>query len=259
MRILSSRPRSGATSIRGAVCTLLAFASIAADAAEPTSQPATAPVLKIALDDWLEGVSLDKSEAALKAALVLQPRDDNLRFRLGAAQTARAVERVGQALYRHGFGNQQGAWLWMLTPPVPLRVPTNPQPSPLTYGELRRILSTWCDDLARAEATLAEIRDPNVAFAVRIGQIRLDMDGDGVATERERLISFDSGPSVARFDRADVAWWRAYCHLLMAFTEFYLAYDTAEFFDRTATLVFPAARVSQPLVEMTPSGGDFYE
>jgi hypothetical protein len=40
------------------------------------------------------------------------------------------------------------------------------------------------------------------------------------------------------FDRGDVAWLRGYCHLLMAFGEFYLAHDGKELFDRTAHLFF---------------------
>ena len=46
---------------------------------------------------------------------------------------------------------------------------------------------------------------------------------------------------VIAFDRGDVAWLRGYCHLLMTFTEAYLAHDGQELFDHSAHLFFPKA------------------
>src|SRR5207253_1902117 len=40
------------------------------------------------------------------------------------------------------------------------------------------------------------------------------------------------------FDRGDVAWLRAYCHLLMGMIDFYLAFDTEELFDLSADELF---------------------
>jgi hypothetical protein len=45
------------------------------------------------------------------------------------------------------------------------------------------------------------------------------------------------------FDRGDVAWLRAYCHLLAAMLDFYLAFDTEPFFDAWAAEVFAEPKV----------------
>ncbi len=107
------------------------------------------------------------------------------------------------------------------------------------------------DDLRKAEATLAKVDDPVVKIPIHFGQIRLDFDGDGKASGEETLWKLYARlnsqarvtPEAAKefviaFDRGDVAWLRGYCHLLMAFGEFYLAHDGKELFDRTAHLFF---------------------
>ena len=113
------------------------------------------------------------------------------------------------------------------------------------------IFEALVDDLRKAEVTLAKVDDPVVKIPIHFGQIRLDFDGDGKASEEETLWTLYARlnsqarvtPEAAKefviaFDRGDVAWLRGYCHLLMAFGEFYLAHDGKELFDRTAHLFF---------------------
>ncbi len=120
-----------------------------------------------------------------------------------------------------------------------------------SYADLRAILQAWNDDLRKAEETLAALDDPGVKLPLHFGRIRIDFDGDGRASDDEvlwKLYARLNGqarvtPEQARefliaFDRGDVAWLRGYCHLLMAFGEFYLAHDGQELFDRTAHLFF---------------------
>ena len=111
--------------------------------------------------------------------------------------------------------------------------------------------SALVDDLGKAEATLARVDDPAVKIPIHFGQIRLDIVGDGNAGEEETLWKLYARlnsearvtPEAAKefviaFDRGDVDWLRGYCHLLMAFGEFYLAHDGNELFQRTAQLFF---------------------
>jgi len=139
-----------------------------------------------------------------------------------------------------------------LPPPLRLPVPQNSDPKILSYQDARKIIQAWLDDLEKAEATLSQIRDPDVKLPVPFGLIRLDFDGDGQAREEETLwqiyarLNPASGVTPQRaqqfvivFDRGDVHWLRGYCHLLMAMGEFALAHDFKEFFECTAHLFFP--------------------
>src|SRR5262249_40078984 len=102
------------------------------------------------------------------------------------------------------------------------------------------------------------------------GRIRLDLDGDGQAGPDERLWKLYlvlNGPArnqvtdeqceafVIAFDRGDVAWLRGYCHLLMAFTEAYLAYDGQELFNYSAQMFFPRPETPFPFLRRGPEAG----
>ena len=88
------------------------------------------------------------------------------------------------------------------------------------------------------------------------------MNGDGKAEPDERLFTLYAQlnaaarnqvtPEAAKefviaFDRADVAWLRGYCHLLMAMSEVYLAHDAQELFDHTAPLFLSQGRNPLPV------------
>src|SRR5207245_10000883 len=80
--------------------------------------------------------------------------------------------------------------------------------------------------------------------------IRLDLAGDGKPTDkfidilqkimqRQQFDFLKSNPEfLVGFDRGDVAWLRAYCHLLMGMLDFYLAFDTKRLFDLSADELF---------------------
>jgi hypothetical protein len=84
-----------------------------------------------------------------------------------------------------------------------------------------------------------------------MGLLRLDFNGDGIVDEEEafwklyarvsgnRWVNSETVEQFAvSFDKADVHWLRDYCHLLSALTEFILAHDWKESFDRTGHLFF---------------------
>jgi hypothetical protein len=208
-----------------------------------------------------EGFLLDgklaEGEAALAAALEKDPGDGQARFGLGATQFLRGVERMAQSLYRYGLRDPAGGMVPFLRLPVPM----NPAPEAVRKEDLRGVLTAWVEDMTRAEATLAKVEDPEVKLPLHFARIRLDLDGDGQATEDERLWrvyarfnrqagagggrndddeDVDDGIKnlVIAFDRGDVAWLRGYCHLLTAMAEVILAHDGGELFDHTAHLAF---------------------
>jgi hypothetical protein len=218
----------------------------------------------------LNAGTLSAGEAALQAHLKQRPDDDQARFGLGVVQFLRAVEGVPQALYRHGF-------LAPVVQMIPesqrgqIPFPINARPERLTYQKAREIAQAFNSRLAIAEATLSQIQSDAVKLPLYVGLIRLDLDGDGKATEGEafwRLLQRASGEAARKeddfkhsfiaFDAADACWLRGYCHLLMALTEMSLAYEWRELFELTAHRLFPEIDPPFPFAQEKLEGNEIY-
>jgi hypothetical protein len=205
------------------------------------------PAAEPGAETYLTGGKLADGEKALRARLERSPRDDSVRFALGGVQFLRALERLGQNL--HAYGLRQQNFLGMNIVVLNLPFGKNPHPKTLTYEKARSIVQEWVTDLEAAEKTLAPITDPKVALPVQVDQITLDIGGDSGKPVRlievlavtglaPRTGGADQKPLLIRFDRADVAWLRAYCHLLSAIGDVVLAHDGRELFEHTAHLFF---------------------
>ena len=192
---------------------------------------------------------LAEGEAALLARLKVSPQDDQARFGLGVLRLVRGVERLGQSLHKYGCRSENTN-----IPILRLPVPMNPNPAPIRYTDLRRVLDDFRRDLSAAEATLASVTDDKVKLPLHIAAIRLDLVGDGKSTNefsailkkimhRQQFDFQESNPDLlVCFDRGDVAWLRAYSHLLMAMLDFYLAFDTEQLFDLYADELFARSK-----------------
>lgn len=185
---------------------------------------------------------LARGEQMLETALDDAPKDDQLRLSLGLLQIARGVERLGQSLY--GFGLSENN-----VPLLRLPLPKNLDPTPITYAEFRRVLDLFRDDLATAERTLSGITDDKVKLRLRLANIRLDLDGDKRAEiALGEIVSKLMGPRFrlpennpdfqVAIDRGDVAWLRAYCHVLMGLVEVQGAFDGETVFYNTTARYF---------------------
>ena len=103
-----------------------------------------------------------------------------------------------------------------------------------------------------------------VEITVDLAKVRFDADGNGTVGEDEKLIAviarifgidtadMQQGPIVIAFDRGDASWLRGYSNVLLAFTEFLLAYDWHESFDDSFHLFFP--RVESPFSSVLAHG-----
>lgn len=183
-------------------------------------------------------------------------------------QFLQAIERLGQTFYRYGLNNGEVTASLSGFPFLRLPMPLNPSPEPIDYDKLRGVLATLVDDLAKAEATLAEIKSTAIDMPINLGLVRLDFDGDGKGSEEEALStilariaqgSFDPasvGPMLVDFDASDVPWLRAYCHLLSALAEFPLAHDWREAFEATFSGFFPSAGLPISKFEELPEAGE---
>lgn len=208
-------------------CALLLLANVPVRAADP-------PLV----EKYLHSGELAAGDRALERALEANPADAQARFGLGVLRFVRAVERLGQALYEHGVKSESADVPFLRIP-----VPKNPDPTPITYPILRRIFEQCTDDLAKAESTLAEVKDDQVTLPLRLAEVKLDLTGGGKPTDKlldilkkllrvERFDFLKDNPEfLVKFDRGDVAWLRAYCHLLSAMLDAYLAIDGRFVFD----------------------------
>lgn len=215
-------------------------------------------------EKYLLSNNLQKSEEALLIDLQRHSSDDNLRFTLGLLQFVRAVEQLGQDLYRFGVQTTNARFIPILRLPVP----KNPSPETITYQGLRDVVRRFATNLQKTEGTLGKIKDPDVQLPVHFGLIRLDLNADGIASEEESLWSIfselngrrtitleDAERFYIKFDRGDVHWLRGYCHLILAMSDFYLAHDASETFARSAHLFFEKTDSPyQPLLECARDG-----
>jgi hypothetical protein len=217
---------------------------------------------------------LTGGQEALETQLKKTPDDADARFSLGIVQFLGGVERLSQSLYKHGL--QPGG------PRIPflrLDIPVNRDPEPIDYVKLRKIFERFAADLEDVDETLQKVDDPEVKVRIPIGLIKLDLDGDGKASNEEtfwRLFVSVAGPQLqaarpvpaalpredgqppaedkprepsdeekafeVAFDQADVHWFRGYTHVLRALLEANLAYDGETLFKQTGHVFFAGAK-----------------
>ena len=162
-----------------------------------------------------------------------------------------AVERLGQALHRHGLETSNGGAMMQL-PVLRMPVEPNPNPEPLDYQKYRAILQTLFDDLNKADALLADGSKGDVKLVINLLKARADINGDGNAGESESLgfilqaLTQGTEPQPApdltfAFDNADVLWLRGYIQFITAAAQFGLSVDFEESFNKTAHVYFPHA------------------
>ncbi len=234
------------------------------------AQPLSAQEPKAFEKHLLDG-SIAKGIGELSTHLKSHGDDDQARFQLGFLQFLRSVERLGGSFYRYGALSE------LQLPVLRLPIPRNPEPEAVDYVKARAVLQQLVEDLSEAEATLAKVQSKDVKVTVPFGLIRLDVDGNGKATEGEELwrlyarltgLPGVSGQNntksleeqarnfVIAFDAGDVHWLRGYCHLLMAVCEFWLAHDSRELFNRTAHLIYPKPEIPYEFLRHRPSTRD---
>jgi hypothetical protein len=193
---------------------------------------------------YLYAGKLAEGAKALEQRLAGKPDDDEARFGLGVVQFFHAFEKLGTGLYRYGL-RTSGNFPLM---PRPLRdfFPENPRPQKVTYAALRELLQAFLEDLARAEATLAKVRDERVKLPLHVGRIKVDLFGVGKGVSAALLLGRLERPEESKqaeklligFDRGDVSWLRGYSHFILALGELRLALDQKELFDTTAHRFF---------------------
>jgi hypothetical protein len=197
-------------------------------------------------EKYLLDGKLAEGAKVLEGRLKEDPKDDQARFGLGTVQFLQGFEHLGANLHKYGLRTEKS----FLRPPPQVKefLPQNANPETLTYPAARQIIQTFADDVDKAEATLAEVKDPDVKMPLHVGLIKIDPFGQGKPINAAFLFGRVDGLSEAMrkpaenlvigFDRGDVSWLRGYCHFLAAWCELLLAVDGQEAFDCSAHLLF---------------------
>lgn len=217
------------------------------------------------LEKYLLEGRIAEGAAAMQAAVDADPTDGVSQFGLGVTQFFQAIESLGRSQYRFGLlGNRRRAIPFMRLP-----IPENEKPEQISYVLARSMIQDFISGLDKAEKTLARVKPSDLKLPLKIGQIRLDLNGDGVGTDEESVWSMlnalgsggrpaDTDAAVNQlviaFDDGDVLWLRGYCHVMSALGEIVLAYDWKDQFERTAHLFYPSVQSPYDFLQAEGAG-----
>lgn len=178
---------------------------------------------------------------------------DGDRFSLAALTFFNSIEGLAQAFYRTGLDSRVGRRANI--PFLRLPIPPNPDPQTVTGKEIRIILEAFEAGLKETNSILVGLKGESFNVPIAIGHIRMDLDGNGLAEERESFHGMyttynrrarqhfrDDHPVTVHFDQADAHWLKGYTHLLMALTNFFLAHDGSRVFEHAGHAFFPNAK-----------------
>jgi len=223
------------------------------------------------LNNYLEKGDLWGAEKEFGKLVAADPKDEQARFALAVVKTMRAVEARAQEFYKYGpdFFLRP-----MIVPGSRLPVEETKEPEKISYAKLRRLVKSFVEDLDEALEVLDGMKGSEFRLNVRFGMARMDLDGDGEATDDETLWKVWSAmnPQVVRsqgsreefeqkavefvigFDAADAHWLRAYLNLISGVCEAGLAHDSEELFNHTAQLFFPNVDTPYPYLQNADGG-----
>lgn len=216
-------------------------------------------------EPYLEKGELEPARQAVLEALVERPGNDELEVQLALVQVLQALQGYSQEMYRMGL---RDSFFNGMVPFLRLPVEPNPEPAEATNPEVRQAIDKFALGMAEARKTLSEVPDGwQGRVPVRLGKIRIDFDGDGVARPTEELwrVVAELNPGAAisektarRFglhlDAGDVRWLEGYCHVMEGLADWMLAYDTQRLFDHTGHLFFARAKSPYPFLSVDDDG-----
>jgi hypothetical protein len=239
--------------MRKALATLAVLASLlhAGLAQERLSEP------------YLERGELGPAREALTKALSERPGNAELQVQLALVQVLQSLQGYTQEMYRLGL---RDSLFGGMVPFLRLPVEPNPDPALATDPEVRQAIDRFARGMAEARGTLAQVPDTwQGRVPLRLGRIRVDFDGDGVARPTEelwRLVDAINPRLVIdekkarqfglHLDAGDVRWLEGYCHMVEGLADWMLAYDTQRLFDHTGQLFFYRAKSPYPFLSQLP-------
>ncbi len=231
-----------------ALCRCLRLLVVAGAAATVLSLPAAADeAARETAVRHMEAGSFAAGDTELSAIIAADPSNNDARMGLGAIRFLAAVEHLTQGLYKYGLSSPRS----IIVPILRLPAPPNPTPQRITYTDFRDLLLRFESDLTSAESAFAAMDAGDALLPVDLLKIRYDANADGRVDDGERFAvviayvtgtsvgELDAGPAVVGFDRGDAYWLQGYCNVLLALSNFLLAYEWQQSFDDSFHIFFP--------------------
>jgi len=174
------------------------------------------------ISDMIATEGLARAEDYLAALPSPTPSDV---FALGGVRFLGGIETALQARWRIGLVSER---LRLVGLPF-LRLPIAPNPSPDVFRPemIDAIFAGTSADMAEAAETLAGV-EGEVALTIDLDDLWFDVNADGSREPGESVLDIagfmlgggePAGAMTIRFDTADVAWLRAYAHLLAGLSD----------------------------------------
>jgi hypothetical protein len=210
-----------------------------------------APVLADPVDD-LFASHVAASTYEQGAGELLKASNPKAASAAGTLQFVTAIENLGQSFYKYGLAapTRRNA---MMIPGLRMPVPPNPNPEKIDYQKFRAVLENLVKDLDAAETSLAVLGETDVKLPIDFSKVTFDFDGNGKASGEETLpgiiTALSGGAGTAppsfnvAFDTADIYWLRGYGRFISAFSQFLLAHDFEDLFNKTFHVFFPKAEL----------------
>ncbi len=160
-------------------------------------------------------------------------------FALGALQFLRGIEKTLQVRWEYNATIDD-----LDLPVLRLPVPPNPDAKPFRADLITGLFTKLLKDMDASRAALAEIPDgADVALDLNLANLWFDINMNGKRDLGEGVIEVGANtlmgeinfgemdgipPMDVRFDTADVAWLKAYTHMVSATGEMVVAFDPTE-------------------------------
>ena len=204
------------------------------------------------VEPYLMNGQLARGEVALLKHLEENPEDDQARFGLGVLQFLQGVEHLGKSLTKFQLQNS-GPFIGTV-PFLRFPVKAGAEPKEVELKDIHAMLSEISKLMDKSEKTLKQITSDDVELPLRLLQINLDYDGDGVLDAKDenftRVLTRyvvrntrNRRETVVLFDRADVEWLLGYTHLVRTMTEMIQAYDQSELWEVAAHRLFKNPKI----------------
>ena len=138
------------------------------------------------IQSLLDAGDFGAAKAELKRTLKADPGDGDARLALGVTTFLSGIEEFAQTIYAHGLREDLGGEMGMMMP-MALPVRFNPEPRETSADDVVTMLERMEDAMSEVDTILEPLGDTEANFDLRIGTVKMDLNGDGDYTEDEGL------------------------------------------------------------------------
>ena len=142
----------------------------------------------IDIQPLLDAGDFGGAKAELRTVLQADPGDGDARLALGATTFLSGIEEFAQTVYAHGLRDDLGGGMGMVLP-MQLPVRFNPEPLPTSADDVVSMLERMEDAMSEVDTILEPLGDNQAHFDLRIGTVKMDLNGDGEVHPRRGAVA----------------------------------------------------------------------